>query len=93
MKTIRIKIDQWLDKQDEIWRNLPLVEQRKYTLYFFLGYLLLTAGVIVKVGYDTAQSNNRMVIVPIDSSIAKKESPASQFDTVPTIKKKIYERK
>lgn len=94
MKTIRINIDKWFDKQDKNWRALSLTKQRRYTLYLFLAYLLLTAVVILKVLYDMAKSDNRMVIEHIDNPVRKKESPVSQLDTLSTIlKEKIYERK
>jgi hypothetical protein len=94
MKTIRINVDKWFDKKDELWRALPLNKQRRYTLYLFSVYLLLTVGVILKVCYDMAKSDNRMVIGHIDNPVRKKESPASKGDILSTIlKEKIYERK
>lgn len=94
MKTIRINIDKWFDKQDKSWRALSLDRQRKYTPGFFLVYLLLTTVVILKVWYDMAKSNNRMVIEHIDNPVRKKENSASQLDTLSTkLKEKIYERK
>lgn len=65
-------MDRWFDKQDERWRALPLERQRRYTLYLFAGYLLLTAGVILKVCYDMAKSDNKMVIEHIDNPVLKK---------------------
>ncbi|MFH6958556.1 nitrogen regulatory IIA protein [Flavobacterium aquidurense] len=94
MKTIRINIDKWFEKQDKSWRALSLDRQRRYALCLFLVYLLLTAVVILKVWYDTAKSDNRMVIEHIDNPVRKKESPAPQLDTLSTkLKEKIYERK
>ena len=94
MKTIRINIDEWFDKQDKIWRALSLDKQRRYMLYLFLVYLLLTAVVILKVCYDMAKPDNRMVIEHIGNPAGKKESPVSQLETLSTkLKEKIYERK
>lgn len=94
MKTIRINLDRWFYKQDERWRALSIARQRRYILYFFTGYLLLTASVILKVYCDMAKSDNKMVIGHIDNSVLKSESPASWKDTLPTLlKEKIYERK
>lgn len=87
-------MDRWFDKLDESWRALSLDRQRRYMLCLFLVYLLLTAVVILKVWYDTAKSDNRMVIEHIENPVLKNESPASQKDTLSTIlKEKIYERK
>lgn len=95
MKKIRANIDSYFDKLDERWRELPTGRQHKYTLYFFVGYLLLTVGVVTKVWYDTGNSKNDMHIEHIENPVLKKnESPARSQDTVSTIfKNKIYERK
>lgn len=88
-------MDRYFDKLDDRWRALPLRKQHQYTLYFFVGYLLLTTMVIGKVWYDTRKSDNSMVIEHIENPVLKKkESPARLQDTVSTIlKNKIYERK
>jgi hypothetical protein len=95
MKKLRTDMDKWFEKLDERWRTLPLRKQHKYTLYFFAGYLLLSAGVIFKLWYDTGKSNNDMVIEHIENPVLKKKgSPALLQDTVSTIlKNKVYERK
>ncbi|MNF63661.1 hypothetical protein D3C84_453690 [compost metagenome] len=95
MKKLRTDMDKWFEKLDESWRTLPLSKQYKYTLYFFVGYLLLTAGVIFKVWYDASKSNNDMVIKHIENPVLKKKgSPVLLKDTLSTIlKNKIYERK
>ena len=87
-------MDRYFDKRGEHWRALPLRKQHQYTLDFCVGYLLLTAGVIFKVWYDTSKSGNNMLIKHIENPVLKKsESPARLQDTVSTIlKNKIYER-
>lgn len=88
-------MDRYFEQLDERWRALPVMKQHKYTLYFFLGYLMLTAGVITKVWYDTGKSENDMHIEHIENPVLKKkESPASLQDSISIIlKNKIYERK
>ncbi len=88
-------MDRYFDQLDDRWRELPVRKQHQYTLYFFLGYLMLTAGVIGKVWYDTGKSENDMHIEHIENPVLKKrESPASLQDSISTIlKNKIYERK
>jgi len=95
MKELRTNMDKWFAKMDERWRALPVGKQHKYTLYFFTGYLLLTAGVIFKVWSDTAKSDNSIVIKHIENPVLKmKENPTLLQDTLQTIlKNKIYERK
>ncbi|MDE5437600.1 nitrogen regulatory IIA protein [Elizabethkingia meningoseptica] len=95
MKKLRANMDRYFDQLDDRWRALPMRKQHKYTLYFFLGYLMLTAGVIAKVWYDTGKSENDMRIEHIENPVLKKkESPASLQDSISIIlKNKIYERK
>ena len=95
MKKLRANLDRYFDNLDERWRALPLRKQHQYTLYFFLGYLLITVAVIGKVMYDTSKSGNDIIIEHIENPVLKKsESPARLQDTLSTIlKNKIYERK
>ncbi|TGD58998.1 nitrogen regulatory IIA protein [Flavobacterium humi] len=95
MKKLRANLEKWFDELDERWRALTLRKQQQYTLYFFVGYLLLTAGVICKVCLDTARSDNDMLINHIEKpALKKKESPRAIKDTLKTIlKNKIYEGK
>ncbi len=94
MKKLRAKVDSYFDRLDDRWRELPVRKQHKYTLYFFVGYLMLTAGVIAKVWYDTGKSENDMKIEHIENPVLKSGNPASLQDSVSTIlKNKIYERK
>ena len=88
-------MDRYFDKLDERWRVLPIQKQHQCMLYFFVGYLLLTAGVIGEVWYETSKSRNDMVIEHIENPVLeKKGSPALLKDTLSTILKyKIYERK
>jgi len=95
MKKLRENIDRYFDRLDDRWRALPVGKQHLYTLYFFVGYLLLTAGVVAKVWYDTSRSKNDMHIEHIENPVLKKnESPARLQDTLRTfLKNQIYERK
>lgn len=88
-------MDSFFDRLDERWRSLPVGKQHLYTLYFFIGYLLLTAGVVAKVWYDTSKSENNMNIDHIENPVLKRnENPARLQDTLTTIfKNKFYERK
>lgn len=64
-------MDKWFDRLHKRWQSLPVRKQHKFMLYFFAGYLLLTVGVIFKVWYDMAKSDNRMVIEHIDNPVRK----------------------
>lgn len=88
-------MDRYFDKLDERWRVLPIQKQHQCMLYFFVGYLILTAGVIGKVWYETSKSHNDIGIEHIENPIHKKnESPTKLQDTLTTIyKNKIYESK
>jgi hypothetical protein len=94
MKKLRTTMDRYFDKLDERWRVLPIQKQHRCMLYFFVGYLLLTAGVIGKVWYETSRSRNDIAIEHIENPIHKKNESAIKLqDTLTTIyKNKIYER-
>lgn len=79
-------MNSYFDKLDEKWQALPIRKQHLYALCFFVGYLLLTAGVVFKVWYDAGKSNIDMHIEPIENPVLKKkERPAILQDTVITI--------
>ncbi len=87
-------MDRYFDKLDEHWQALPVRKQQQYTLYFFVGYLLLTAGVIGKVVYDTGKPNDAINIRHIENPVLKSKNPARLQDSVSTIlKNQFYERK
>lgn len=82
-------MDRFFDRLDERWKALTVGRQHQYTLYFFVGYLILTVGVVAKVWYDTRLSKNDMHIEHIENPVLKKnESPAPLRDTLSTILKK-----
>ena len=84
MKKLKENMDRYFNKLDECWKLLPVEKQHQYTLYFFVVYLLLTAGIIFKVWYDTSKSGNEMVIEHIENLVQKIESPEGLQDTVST---------
>ena len=79
MKKLRANMDRYFDKLDERWQALPVRKQHQYTLYFFVGYLLLTTGVIFKVWYDTSKSGNDMIIEHIENPVLKKNGRPARF--------------
>ncbi|NGY37669.1 nitrogen regulatory IIA protein [Flavobacterium sp. XN-5] len=95
MRKLRANMDRYFNKLDERWRELPVRKQRKYILYFFIGYLLLTAGVILKVWHDAGKADNNLVIGHIENPVLKKKESSEKLkDTLTTIfKNKFYERK
>lgn len=72
MKKLKAIIDRSFNKLNERWQSLPTRKQHQYTMYFFVVYLLLTAGVIFKVWYDTSKSGNHIVIEHIENPAQKK---------------------
>lgn len=91
---LRATIDRYFDQLDKRWQALPSRKQRQYTLYFFIGYLLFTIGVVGKIMYDTGKSKNDMHIEHIENPVLKNKTPASLQDSLSTIlKNQIYERK
>ncbi|SHM19726.1 hypothetical protein SAMN05443543_1183 [Flavobacterium flevense] len=76
MKKLRVSMDTWFNKLDMQWRALPVQQQYNYLLYCFLGYLILTIAVILKVWYDTGKSDSRLVIEHIENPVVKKKESA-----------------
>lgn len=94
MKNFREKTDKWLDSLDKRWDAMPISKQHRYLRCFFTAYLLLTIVVVVNVWRDTAESENSLEIVHIQTTAQKKKSPADLQDTLKSIlKNKSYERK
>lgn len=83
MEKLRTTMGRYFDKLDKRWRLLPIYQQQQCMLYFFVGYLLLTVGVIVKVGYETLKPRNEIGIEPIENPVLKKnESPVKLQDAI-----------
>ena len=87
-------MDSLLNKFDGSWKALPLKVQYKYLLIFFLGYALVTMGMILKVVHDARKSNQGIIIEHIENPVIKKnESATSLWDSLLMIKKnKTHER-
>ncbi|WP_166919728.1 nitrogen regulatory IIA protein [Flavobacterium poyangense] len=92
MRTIRINLEKWFEGQDKRWRALPLHKQHSYTLLLFTAYLLLTAGVIFKVWYDTTDAYTYMVIRPIGNPVFKKENLKTKDTPSTFLNDTIYEK-
>lgn len=87
MKKLRANIEQHFDKLDDRFRALPLRKQRQYTLYFFMGYFMLTAAVIWNIWHDTATSNEAINIKHIENPVLKKKESSTRLqDTLLTFK-------
>ena len=88
MIKLRATVTDYFDKLNDRFSALPLRKQKQYTLYFFVGYLLLTAIVIGKVWYDVGNSYKIIDIKHIENSILKKkDAPTSLQDTLILFKK------
>ncbi len=90
MKKVRKNIDLFLEQLDKKWQALPLRKQHRYILCFFIGYLVLTTGVVFKAWYDTSRSKNIMRIEHITNPVLKKDKKtASLRDTLEQIRKEL----
>jgi hypothetical protein len=72
MKNLRTTISNRFDKLDDHWRSIPVKRQHRYMLLFFLGYVLLTAAVIIGIWYDVQNPKKEIHILPIENPIIKK---------------------
>lgn len=71
-------MDGYFDKLDGRWRLLPVQQQRRYTRNFFIGYVILTALVVIKVCVDTAgpRRKNDLKIEHIENPTLPKQKTA-----------------
>ena len=73
MKKLRTTINNWFDKLDEQWRDLPVKRQHRYTLLLFAGYAVLSLVVIAKVCYDVGKSDGKLTIEHIENPLIKQK--------------------
>ena len=74
MKNLRKTVNESFDSLDNRWRALPLRKQHRYILLLFMAYLMLTIGIIIKVGHDVKMSKKESSIESIDNPIIKKQN-------------------
>lgn len=74
---LRTKIENRINDLDDYWRELPIKKQRKYTIYFFLLYTILTLIVVVNVCMETGEVDQEVAIRHIENPVGKAEK-ASQ---------------
>lgn len=67
-------MDRYFERLDNRWRALPLRKQHRYILLLFMAYLVLTIGIIIKVGNDVKMSKKESSIEPIENPIIKKQN-------------------
>lgn len=83
MKKIQQILDKWFEKLDKRWRTLPVHKQQKYTMLFFFAYVVITAGVVLKVWFDAGQPE---VIRHIENPVKPKKRQLPPFqDSLSTI--------
>lgn len=71
---LRTKIENSIKLLDDRWRELPVKKQRKYTLYFFLCYTILTLIVVANVCVETGTVDEEIAIRHIENPVGKKSS-------------------
>jgi len=93
MKKFKANLAQFMDRLNEEFRSLSLRRQRQYTIYYFIGYLLLTIAVIGNVWYDIRSSTKVSNTKDVDNGVLKINKYSRRLnDSVLTIKKLDYER-
>ncbi|RQO37693.1 nitrogen regulatory IIA protein [Chryseobacterium sp. KBW03] len=70
---LRTKIENRINDLDDCWRELPIKKQRKYTIYFFLLYTILTLIVVVNVCVETGEVDQEVAIRHIENPVEKTE--------------------
>lgn len=67
MKNLSTKIENWFDRLDCRWRQVPIKTQRLVAILFFTVYALLSLYVLAKVCFDLGRASNEMVVEHIKS--------------------------
>ena len=81
---LRTKIENRINDLDDQWRNFPVKKQRKYTLYFFLCYTILTLIVVVNVCVRTGEVDPEVAIQHIENPVGKSVTPSkNMMDSIP----------
>lgn len=76
MKNLSTKIENWFDRMDSRWRQVPIKTQRIVAILFFCAYALLSLYVIAKVCFDLGRASNEIVVEHIESpEMQKHHSP------------------
>lgn len=80
---LRTKIENRINDLDDRWRELPVKKQQKYTLYFFLCYVMLTLIVVANVCVETGSVDDEVAIKHIGNPIKKLENSSAK-DSIST---------
>lgn len=75
---LRTKIENRINDLDDRWRELPIKKQRRYTIYFFLCYTILTLFVVAKVCVETGKADEEVAIRHIENPVGKTEKSTLQ---------------
>jgi len=78
MKDLSTKIENWFDKLDNKWRQVPIRTQRMVAILFFSLYALLSLYVIAKVCFDLGRASNEMVVEHIESPEILKQNSSQK---------------
>ena len=78
---LRTKIENRINDLDDRWRELPVKKQRKYTIYFFLCYTILTLIVVAKVCVETGEADGEVAMRHIENPVTKKEKSSDTKDS------------
>lgn len=85
MKKLKESIHQYFEQIDNRWKRLSLRKQHQYMVVLFIGYLLLTITVILKIWYDTGSNKDKMQINHIENPVMKTVRTKTPYTTTSKI--------
>lgn len=58
-----------MDNLDNRWKVLPIGQQRRYTLLFFTGYMVVMIGAVFQALYEAGSSDTKITIERIKNPV------------------------
>jgi len=93
MEKIQQKLDNWQDKLDSRWRQLPRLRRRRIILYSFACYLLITLAIILEVIYKLDAGQKKMDIQHIHNTVAREITKSNTANESKNSNREQNERK
>lgn len=92
MENIQQKWDNWQDRLDSRWRQLPRLRRRRIILYSFACYMLITLAIVLEAIYKLDEGQEKMDIQHIHNAVARDIIKEKKTE-IQKINREQYERK
>lgn len=93
MERIQQKLDNWQDRLDSRWRQLPRLRRRRIILYSFACYLLITLAILFQVLCQLGKGQDRMDMQHIHNTVAREITESNTANESKNFNREHNERK